>query len=426
MTATRPPTTPKERPLPGEIGPRSQHARSAVHPRTGEIPAEAGGDILTRFDEALSAVARAGTGAASPRAREGGPAHPAGPTPEGDGATPHPRRMTMPEAGDPASRPARRSAPSIVHDEADGARRQAATRVAGRGVTAETRNGEPEPVPAVPAPAAAAGTSPGFAAPIAAAASPQAPTLPVAPATPAAPVVALAPPTVEAAPRTAADSLALIAATVGLPLEPHVPEIGGARERTAPAERLFADVASALKTQLWPAEAKPRGEIAPAGASGGRDALVDMRALRMAANVVRLETHFPPVEPPAITPERPRDRPAGAANGIVEQIRVAIDGVDRTVAAAAPAAPPAAPQAAAAPGVIRVLEIALQPAALGTLTVTFRLTAAGTMKVAVSASERDTALTLAEEREELAAIIGASGYAVEDVTVRFAGADTVT
>ena len=65
------------------------------------------------------------------------------------------------------------------------------------------------------------------------------------------------------------------------------------------------------------------------------------------------------------------------------------------------------------------MELQLQPAALGTLTVTMRLSGAG-IKVSVVASQRETATRLSEDRTELTQIIRRAGYDAAEITVEAA------
>lgn len=90
--------------------------------------------------------------------------------------------------------------------------------------------------------------------------------------------------------------------------------------------------------------------------------------------------------------------------------------------AAAPPSPPApSPAAHAMTGPVRILELQLQPAALGALTVTMRLFPSG-LKVTMSATSRETAQMLQENRAELSELIRRVGYGGADVSVEHAAA----
>lgn len=78
-----------------------------------------------------------------------------------------------------------------------------------------------------------------------------------------------------------------------------------------------------------------------------------------------------------------------------------------------------ASQAASGSGPVKVLHLQLQPAELGTLEVRMRLTDAG-LEIHIEASRPETAALLKTDREALASVLRASGYAPETVTVSVA------
>jgi hypothetical protein len=187
--------------------------------------------------------------------------------------------------------------------------------------------------------------------------------------------------------------------------------------RDAAGERPFAPYLPAAR-DVASREAPPP---LAAPVDGGEPMPLEVRLTRLSATVARLETHLPPVQPPALAPiERKGDLGRVDTVGLFDQIRSALDGGggERTGAETRSAPVPAASPTPASP--IRILEIALQPAALGSLTVTFRLTSTGTLKVAVTATERETAIALEEDTDALAAVVAAAGYTVEEITVRHA------
>ncbi|WP_226577967.1 flagellar hook-length control protein FliK [Acuticoccus sediminis] len=161
------------------------------------------------------------------------------------------------------------------------------------------------------------------------------------------------------------------------------------------------------------------------------------------STVTRRETHFAPVMMPrregtaagSAAKSSGTDSPPPASDpaSSAPDARAASDQLgrvlERTVAelrtsdVRAPSLQPAdaavRPQPRQAAGPVRVVEIQLQPAALGSLTVTMRLTA-GALKVSVVASHRETATRLNEDRGELTQLIRRAGYDASEITVEAA------
>lgn len=147
------------------------------------------------------------------------------------------------------------------------------------------------------------------------------------------------------------------------------------------------------------------------------------------ADVVRRETHFAPVMAPTIAeplpaaeqPVEPAAAPAAALDAaaahapVIAQVRQALEALDRPSPAVRGAAVTAEPTA---PAPLRVIELQLQPASLGTVTVTLRLSGTG-LRVSVAASVRETAQRLAEDRGELAELVRRAGYGDAEVSVDF-------
>lgn len=157
--------------------------------------------------------------------------------------------------------------------------------------------------------------------------------------------------------------------------------------------------------------------------------------------VVRRETHFPviqrtdPTSPPLRTP--PDTLPMATQTGqgaspaspsawysfdrLAPQVFTALSGASGAAADGATTrlAPPPAITPSMAMGPVKVIEIALQPATLGSLTVTIRLSPSG-LKVSVAATERETARTLSEDSAAMADLVKLAGYEVEEIDIAFA------
>lgn len=199
-------------------------------------------------------------------------------------------------------------------------------------------------------------------------------------------------------------------------------------DATPPSRR---DIADKAQPRAWSGTARAdlrtaRGAPRLASDTG----LVQERPLGSIA-VTRRENHFAPVRrPDAIETHQwrhqlPPDtkvtaraevahKPAFSA--VAEQLTLALDGsrgeadakLQQATLQAGSAARPLAP--------VRIVELALQPASLGALSITLRLTGAG-LRVTVSASSRETAELLREDREALAALIEGAGYDASEVIV---------
>ncbi|MEM8853158.1 MAG: flagellar hook-length control protein FliK, partial [Pseudomonadota bacterium] len=157
--------------------------------------------------------------------------------------------------------------------------------------------------------------------------------------------------------------------------------------------------------------------------------------------VIRRETHLPvthrmdPTQPPSralsdaltvATPSAQGQSTASPASWysfdrIAPQVFAALSG--GSAIAADPSSARTAPQPSVTPsmamGPTKVIEIALQPVTLGTLTVTMRLSPSG-LKVSVGASERETARALAEDSAAMAELVTSAGYEVEEIHIAFA------
>lgn len=177
-----------------------------------------------------------------------------------------------------------------------------------------------------------------------------------------------------------------------------------------------------------------QGALQRAGADLSQPTLLTpslMESAALSPTIVRRETHFAPVArlDLAATDEGlqlalPGDgRTAqGPATPLLDQLRSVLRAPEAMPANASGEAS-AAPRTAAAPtvaqltsGPVRILELALQPASLGTLAVTLRLTPGG-LKVTVSATSRETAALLDDDRHALQTLMADAGYAVDALVV---------
>lgn len=162
----------------------------------------------------------------------------------------------------------------------------------------------------------------------------------------------------------------------------------------------------------------------------------------LATKVTRRETHFAPVLMPqrsaaasAQTSAPAGPVPSAEQTPVTPDPRAATEQLGRFLESTLPelkSADGRTPQlqqlvnegsvralAAQRAGPVRVVELQLQPAALGTLTVTMRLSSSG-LKVNVSASLRETATRLSEDRAELTQLIRRAGYEASEITVEAA------
>ncbi|MEM0908624.1 MAG: flagellar hook-length control protein FliK [Pseudomonadota bacterium] len=148
-------------------------------------------------------------------------------------------------------------------------------------------------------------------------------------------------------------------------------------------------------------------------------------------NVTRRETHFAPVRAPAaieahvVQQHLGRDaamlaKPETAQasfTAIADQLKAALDGQDGDGEQRfQQALNQQATAAQRTPAPLRLVEISLQPASLGALAVTLRLTSAG-LKVTVSATNRETAELLNEDKDALANLVAQAGYRSDDIEV---------
>ena len=181
------------------------------------------------------------------------------------------------------------------------------------------------------------------------------------------------------------------------------------------------------------AQATPlrRGAARAAGDTEKPAAPVSIDAL----TVTRKETHFAPVRRPAsidahlwsrtgaaeAAPSREVAKPSFAA--LAEQIRPAFEQARADLETRAPQLLQAQQAGAGhrfiAP--VRVMEISLQPASLGALAVTMRITGTG-LRVTIAASQRETAAALEEDIEKLETLVRAAGFDPDAIDVRFEGA----
>jgi chemotaxis protein MotD len=227
--------------------------------------------------------------------------------------------------------------------------------------------------------------------------------------------------------------------------------------------------AEALASRLAPPSGQAEGRTAPSAPHatawqdrpGRIEAAPVMAAGRTTPEVTRRETHFAPVlrqdTAPSRTPapgmrepgapaKQPPAAPASGADpatpprsdtqatprtdtqAIMAQIVQAIaSGASQKPGPREPQpssqthqpAPVQATQSQAGP--VRMVEIQLHPASLGSLTVTMRLSPAG-LKVSVTASVRETAHRLETDKAELTDLIRRAGYDAAEVSIDMASA----
>lgn len=150
--------------------------------------------------------------------------------------------------------------------------------------------------------------------------------------------------------------------------------------------------------------------------------------------VTRRETHFAPVRRPASVDAHlwtrtaaaetapPRETPKVSFAGMAEQIKPALEQARTDLETRAPQLLQAQQAAIGAKlsAPVRVIEISLQPASLGALAVTMRITGSG-LRVSISASQRETAAALEEDLDKLTALVREAGLDPEAVEVVYAG-----
>lgn len=167
-------------------------------------------------------------------------------------------------------------------------------------------------------------------------------------------------------------------------------------------------------------------------AARGEGQLPEVKSLG-AVTVTKRETHFAPVRqpaaieehhwrrqlPPAPAPKTSTTEPAAPRptfSTVAEQLTHALDStrgeaeakLQQATQQAAPGARPLTP--------VKIVELSLQPASLGTLAITMRLTGTG-LRVTVAATSRETAELLREDREALSGLIEGAGYDASEIIV---------
>lgn len=146
-------------------------------------------------------------------------------------------------------------------------------------------------------------------------------------------------------------------------------------------------------------------------------------------SISRQETHLAPVRQPTaiadhvwrrhVAPEIKADLRAEPAKttfaGVVDQISQALDGTrseaDAKMQQATQHGTPSRPLSP-----VKIVEISLQPASLGAIAITMRLTGSG-LRVTVSATSRETAEQLREDRDALATLVEGAGYDASEIIV---------
>ncbi|WMS41783.1 flagellar hook-length control protein FliK [Acuticoccus sp. MNP-M23] len=153
-----------------------------------------------------------------------------------------------------------------------------------------------------------------------------------------------------------------------------------------------------------------------------------------ALTITRRETHFAPVRRPASVDAHlwtrnpvadtapPRETPKPSFSVVADQVKPAMEQARADLETRAPQLLQA--QQATAGGKliapVRVMEISLQPASLGALAVTMRITGTG-LRVSISASQRETAMALEEDLDKLTALVREAGFDPDAVEVVFGG-----
>lgn len=147
-------------------------------------------------------------------------------------------------------------------------------------------------------------------------------------------------------------------------------------------------------------------------------------------SVTRLETHLAPVRQPSaiaehvwrrIAPElKAEPRPEGAGKAafaaVADQVSQALDGVRGELQAKLQQATQQTGTPPRPLPPVKIVEISLQPASLGAIAITMRLTGTG-LRLTVAATTRETADTLREDRGALAALIADAGYDASEIIV---------
>jgi len=219
-------------------------------------------------------------------------------------------------------------------------------------------------------------------------------------------------------------------------------ELEGGLEETADAARSIRRTALARGGQ---APAAPRETtVALANERGGLPAATDAGIVKDtkplgAIAVTRRETHLAPVRTPDAIEMHFWERRVGAdpaahkAEAAKPSFAALADQIKPALEAASPESDTrSAPQTgqsqastARPPSPVRVVELSLQPASLGAVAVTMRLTGTG-LRVTVNATVAETAEALAADRDALASLIAGAGYDASEVVVRHRPAAATT
>lgn len=210
----------------------------------------------------------------------------------------------------------------------------------------------------------------------------------------------------------------------------HALAADGEESGTAPALALSDAIHLALSQSLRDdgAKERPRGQSADERSQSIRivrggaahktvqgQALTDSGATSpMTVQLVKQEVHLPPVRPRVIL--QAMEKAAIAApievreDTVVAQLRSAIlpeRGADGSLRPELQTS--RAPLPTTQGEVVKVVELMLKPASLGLVSVTLRLTPSG-LRIAVNASERETAERLKDHEGQLQSLFGDAGY----------------
>lgn len=162
------------------------------------------------------------------------------------------------------------------------------------------------------------------------------------------------------------------------------------------------------------------------------DNAAQMMPAEFEVTIIRRENHLPPVNrlssgrvlnetfaPRSTELASLKSGPPEATGVITQQIKNTIVANDQADLQGARAEPRSAPSLSPTPThPVKVVELALQPASLGALTVTMRLTSNG-LRVTINASTREAAARLEDERNDITELFSHSGHEVEDVTIAY-------
>ncbi|MEM7695137.1 MAG: flagellar hook-length control protein FliK [Pseudomonadota bacterium] len=168
-------------------------------------------------------------------------------------------------------------------------------------------------------------------------------------------------------------------------------------------------------------EARGRGAPMPVATAP----LVPVNPAEALVRVVRTETHLPPVQRalPTSLATPLADAPAQEAppkpsfSAIAPQLKAALEAAR---AESEPRLPtPAAQSTAAAQKVnypVKLVELSLQPASLGTIAITMRLSGTG-LRLSVTASNRETVEALRDDRGALGDLLAEAGYEASEINI---------